>query len=122
MSNQIDSNEKKGQKSYNEATSDELMYRGQVQGIKGLQSPSTYIVAVGFAFVLYHINRTTDVPGIISAARESALQFKEEYLMIPVEGSEDKTWNSYFIMALSLMLFSVVLAVKKFISARQAAL
>lgn len=111
--------DKNDNNNYNEEISDDLIYRGQVHGIKGLQSPSTYIVAVGFAFVLYHVNRTTDIPGLISAARGQARHFKDEYLMVTEEGSEEKLWNRYFIFALALVILSLVLAVKKVVSNRR---
>ncbi len=82
-----------------------------MQGIKSLQTPSIYIGAVIFAFLLYHIDRREIIQSIF-ANKEKELNGLRDALKADREDPES-SFAGIVIFIAAVIITTMVLAVKK---------
>eukprot|EP00347_Sterkiella_histriomuscorum_P004707 403359416 len=88
----------------------------KARGIKSLQQPTVYILAVIFAFCLYQLDRLYDLRQVYTQQSQNLNEMKENLKTIPAQTQE---MPSYWVLAISLVILTLVIAFKRVYQRKQ---
>ncbi|CDW90147.1 UNKNOWN [Stylonychia lemnae] len=86
-------------------------------GVKSLQTPATYILAIIAALVIYHIDQRYRIDRLVENSKQKVNDIKEEIKQITNEDNEPTQISG--ILILSILILSAVLAIKRVQNKRQ---
>lgn len=89
----------------------------RVKGVKALQTPSVYIIAVVAAFLLYYIDRHYGFNLIFAKTQEEFEGLKSGLPLSQLD--QESTWHQLQLLALSILVLSLVLALKRVMDRRK---
>ena len=91
----------------------------RAQGIKALQAPSTYILAILASFVLYYVDKRYRLENVLEDSKRVLVEAKEG--MISDKSDVHASIDTQWVLLFSVLFLSFVLALKRAYNKRRIA-